>query len=100
MSVEFDPVRIGSRRRRLDPLAVGAALVVVALAVAVVKPWESTGKVGGVPAGIGRSPGERSSVGPCLGTAEAFAPAVDACHLGDRGGAADVDRDRPGRRRP
>ena len=49
MSVEFDPVRIGGRRRRLDPLAVGAGLVVVALAVAVVKPWESTGRAAASP---------------------------------------------------
>lgn len=66
MSVEFDPVRIGSRRRRLDPLAVGAALVVVALAVAVVKPWESTGKAAASP---------RASVGALASAAPSSSPA-------------------------
>jgi hypothetical protein len=65
VSVEFDPVRIGSRRRRLDPLAVGAALVVVALAVAVVKPWESSGKAAASP---------RASVGALASAAPSPSP--------------------------
>jgi len=40
VSVEFDPVKIGPRRRRIDPVAVGILVVVVALLAAVVKPWE------------------------------------------------------------
>jgi hypothetical protein len=39
MSVEFDPVRLDRRRRRLDPVVVGAIVVVIALVVAVAKPW-------------------------------------------------------------
>ena len=39
MDVEFEPVRLGPRRRRLDPVAAGAALVTIALALSVVKPW-------------------------------------------------------------
>lgn len=40
MSVDFDPVRLGPRRRRVDPVVVGVIGVVVALAVAVIKPWD------------------------------------------------------------
>lgn len=40
MSVDFDPVRLGPSRRRLDPVVVGVVAVVVGLAVAVIKPWE------------------------------------------------------------
>ncbi len=39
MDVEFEPVRLGPRRRRLDPVAAGAVLVAVALLLSVVKPW-------------------------------------------------------------
>ena len=39
MDVEFEPVRLGARRRRVDPVAFGAIVVVLALAVSVVKPW-------------------------------------------------------------
>lgn len=41
MSVDFDPVRLAPRRRRIDPLALGVIAVVVALGAAVVKPWEA-----------------------------------------------------------
>ncbi len=40
MSVDFDPVRLRPSRRRLDPVVIGVVVVVVALAAAVVKPWE------------------------------------------------------------
>jgi len=39
VSVEFEPVRLGARRKRLDPVVFGAVLVAIALAVSVVKPW-------------------------------------------------------------
>ena len=39
MSVEFDPIKLGPRRRRVDPVVVGVLVVVIALGVAVVKPW-------------------------------------------------------------
>jgi hypothetical protein len=42
VSVDFEPVRVGGRRPTVDPFAVGAVAVVIALAVAVVKPWESS----------------------------------------------------------
>ena len=43
MRVDFDPVKIGPKRWRVDPLVVGVIAVVVALAVAVVKPWDAGG---------------------------------------------------------
>jgi hypothetical protein len=41
VSVDFEPVRIGGRRPMIDPLVVAAVAVVVALVVAIAKPWES-----------------------------------------------------------
>jgi hypothetical protein len=42
VSVEFEPVQLGPRRRRgVDPVAIGALLVVIGLAAAVAKPWDS-----------------------------------------------------------
>ena len=41
MSVDFDPVKLGPSRRRVDPVVIGVIVVVVALGVAVVKPWET-----------------------------------------------------------
>jgi hypothetical protein len=40
VSVEFEPVRLGPRRRRLDPVVLGAAVVAFALVVSIVKPWD------------------------------------------------------------
>jgi hypothetical protein len=40
VSVEFDPIKLGPRRRRVDPMVVGILVVVVALALAIVKPWD------------------------------------------------------------
>jgi hypothetical protein len=48
VSVEFEPVQLGPRRR-VDPVVIGALVVVVALAAAVVKPW-NTGPVVGIAA--------------------------------------------------
>jgi hypothetical protein len=39
MSVEFEPIRVGHGRRRLSPVLIGAVVVVIALGLAVVKPW-------------------------------------------------------------
>ena len=43
VSVDFDPVKIGPRPRRFDPIRVLILTVVVGLAVAIVKPWEPNG---------------------------------------------------------
>jgi hypothetical protein len=48
VSVEFEPVKLGQRRRRLDPVALGAIAMVVAVVVAVVKPWGAAEDVGNV----------------------------------------------------
>ena len=40
MSVDFDPVRLRPRRRRVDPLVIGVAVVGLGLLAAVIKPWE------------------------------------------------------------
>ncbi len=47
MTVDFDPVPIDRRGRRVDPVIVGVVVVVVALVVAIAKPWDS-----GSPAGL------------------------------------------------
>ena len=39
MSVEFDPIKLRPRRRRVDPVVVGVLGVVIALGLAVAKPW-------------------------------------------------------------
>jgi len=38
---EFEPARLGPPRRRLDPITVGALVVVAAIGLAVLKPWGS-----------------------------------------------------------
>ncbi len=40
VSVDFEPVLLGRRSRRTDPIAVGLLVVVVALTLAVAKPWQ------------------------------------------------------------
>lgn len=62
MSVEFEPTRLG-RRRRLDPLLLGAIGVVIAVLAAVAKPW-------GAPDGDG----DRGAASPA--TASPIAAAV------------------------
>ena len=54
MSVEFEPVRLGRRNRRFDPVAVAAIVVAVGLVAAVLKPWdgEATVAAGSSPAAI------------------------------------------------
>jgi hypothetical protein len=37
---EFEPERLSPPRRRFDPLAIGSVVVVIAVLVAIVKPWE------------------------------------------------------------
>ena len=49
-SAEFKPIKLGPRRRRFDPVAVGLMVTVAALVLAIVKPW------GGDPSGIAAVP--------------------------------------------
>lgn len=46
MSVEFEPVNLGQRRRRLDPVSIGAFAVAVALTAAILKPWDGAASAG------------------------------------------------------
>lgn len=39
MSVDFDPVKVGPRRRRVDPVRVLFLTVVLGLTLAIIKPW-------------------------------------------------------------
>ncbi|MEX1170480.1 MAG: hypothetical protein WEE50_10095 [Chloroflexota bacterium] len=49
MSVEFEPIRLGRRGRRIEPVTLGALAVVVALGFAVIKPWAASGTAPGLP---------------------------------------------------
>lgn len=42
MSVEFEPIRLGQRRRRFDPITIGIVAVAIGLGAAVFKPWSGT----------------------------------------------------------
>ncbi len=42
MSVEFEPVKLGPRRRRVDPVVIGAVVVLIGVVAAVVKPWDAS----------------------------------------------------------
>lgn len=64
MSVEFEPVKLGPRHRRFDPVILGALLVVVAVGAAVLKPWDR-----GTGSGSGAGPGVVES-GPSGSRAE------------------------------
>jgi hypothetical protein len=70
MSIDFDPVRLDPKRRRLDPVVVGVVVVVIALAVAIIKPWDSDAVQGSVAA---------ASAGP---TTAASAPQPSAAPSG------------------
>jgi hypothetical protein len=54
MSVDFEPVRLRRRDRRIDPIAVGLVVVLIALAVAVLKPWgDGSAGVAATPSPVG-----------------------------------------------
>lgn len=82
MSVEFEPVRLGPRRRRTDPVLVGVIVLVAALAIAVVKPWESSGPGGtagahgpSIAAVAATAPATRGSAPPSVSVTPGTAPA-------------------------
>lgn len=63
MSIDFDPVKVGPGRRRVEPIMVGVLAVLLGLIVAIVKPWQPGGTSGRPP--------------PRLAAATASAPAPD-----------------------
>jgi hypothetical protein len=69
VSVDFDPVRIGGRRRT-GPVVLGVAVVLIGLAVAVVKPWEaSSGGVAEASPAASATPGSGpASAAPSIAT--------------------------------
>ncbi len=75
-SIEFDPVPLGPRRKRIDPVFIGVALVVVGLLVAIVKPWD-LGSDATVAAKTSASPAVRgASASPSLGSSVTTPPDV------------------------
>lgn len=60
MTVEFEPVRLGARHRRFDPVALGAVVVAIAVAISIVKPWDEPAQ--GTPPGA--SPVATASAAP------------------------------------
>lgn len=56
MSVEFEPVRLGRRGRRIDPIGLTAVAVAIGLVVAVLKPWGAEELVGGAVGGAAPAP--------------------------------------------
>ena len=50
MSIDFEPVKVETGRRRVDPLVVGVIVVAIGLVAAIVKPWDQ-----GVAANLPRS---------------------------------------------
>ncbi|TFG68356.1 MAG: hypothetical protein E4H24_03825 [Thermomicrobiales bacterium] len=75
MSVDFDPVRLDRKRRRLDPLVIGSIVVVFALVLAIAKPWNGQGTSSPL-AQTSAKPSPTASVGSASGTPPANA-AVD-----------------------
>lgn len=62
MSVEFEPVRLGRRGRRIDPVTFGAVVVAIGLGFAVLKPWVGPAPDPGPAADVARSPAIPSAV--------------------------------------
>lgn len=76
MSVEFEPVRLGRRGPRIDPVAVGAIAVLIALGVAVIKPWAGSGPASGVVVEVSSSPTASSRPTESRATAEVALPRI------------------------
>ncbi len=68
MSVEFEPVKLGPRRRRVDPVAIGALVVAIGLVAAVFKPWDAgaAAEVTPGPSGLDELSGPRSTAAVAL----------------------------------
>jgi len=79
VSVEFEPVRLGRRGRRIDPVALGAVAVAIALGFAVLKPWAGAASgpriANEVPSPV--APSDAAGAGPTV-TPEVVLPRVIA----------------------
>ena len=71
-SAEFKPIKLGPRRRRIDPVAIGLVAVVAALGLAVVKPWG--GGAPGIAAVPSSAPPPASAAPPVISTRGALVP--------------------------
>lgn len=78
MSVEFDPVRIG-RRRRLNPIVLAVGAVLIGLALAVLKPWETnSGGLAKASATPTANPGASRATAPASSPASTRRPSTPA----------------------
>ena len=64
MSLEFEPVRIGTGRRGAGPVVAGVMVVALGLVLAVVKPWESDGSADEPPQTSPAGLADQSSIAP------------------------------------
>ena len=82
MSIDFDPVRLGPRRRRIDPVVIGVVVVVVALAAAVLKPWDWANSTAAAPSSAAPTAPVAgipdASAGPAAAGRPSAAPSVPA----------------------
>jgi hypothetical protein len=69
VSVDFDPVKVGPGRRRIDPVRALIVAVVLGLTVAIVKPWAA------IPTPDAPGPSVSALVPPSAGPSEAPTPA-------------------------
>ncbi|MEA2609092.1 MAG: hypothetical protein QOJ75_1335 [Chloroflexota bacterium] len=68
MSVEFQPVKLGPRRQRgVDPVAIGALVVLIGLVAAVLKPWDTASSPAAIaPAGTAAETGATANASGSL----------------------------------
>jgi len=76
VSVEFEPVRLGRRGRRIEPVTLGALTVVVALGFAVLKPWSGSAAAPGAPVDGSPAPATEGVVTEPQPTPEVVLPRV------------------------
>src|SRR6202795_3588766 len=75
VNVEFEPVKLGPRHRRVDPLAIGALIVVLGVVAAVLKPWNQgdEASASGSPAAFAESTSAASAPSPAAPSSPAAA---------------------------
>lgn len=93
-SASFEPERLRPARRRLDPAVLGAGIVVIAIGVAVLKPWAAPVEQAARPLGTS---GAAASVALAPSSTPSLDPDPVASGAAGAAGAAAVE---PERRRP